>query len=100
MTRIAVLLGGLSPEREVSLVSGQACAKALREKGHDVQEIDPAEPHWPEQIKVFAPDLAFNALHGLWGEDGRIQGVLEYLRLPYTHSGVMASALAMDKQRA
>ncbi|MGX6648326.1 D-alanine--D-alanine ligase [Maricaulaceae bacterium MS644] len=98
--KIAVLLGGLSSEREVSLVSGRKCAEALRSKGHEVVEIDPAHEHWPEQIKKAAPDLAFNALHGEWGEDGRIQGVLEYLRLPYTHSGVLASALAMDKQRA
>lgn len=98
--KIAVLLGGLSSEREVSLVSGRKCAEALRSKGHEVVEIDPAGEHWPEQIKKASPDLAFNALHGEWGEDGRIQGVLEYLRLPYTHSGVLASALAMDKQRA
>lgn len=98
--RIAVLLGGLSPEREVSKISGAQVAKALRGRGHEVMEIDPAEPFWPEKLKDFAPDLAFNALHGEWGEDGRIQGVLEYMRLPYTHSGVLASALAMDKQRA
>ena len=98
--RIAVLLGGLSPEREVSLVSGRACADGLRAKGHEVHEIDPAEAYWPEKLKELAPDLAFNALHGVWGEDGRIQGVLEYMRTPYTHSGVLASALAMDKQRA
>ncbi|MGJ3231352.1 MAG: D-alanine--D-alanine ligase [Oceanicaulis sp.] len=98
--RIAVLMGGLSAEREVSLVSGRKCAAALRAKGHEVIEIDPAQEHWPDQIKQAKPDLAFNALHGEWGEDGRIQGVLEYLRLPYTHSGVLASALAMDKQRA
>jgi D-alanine-D-alanine ligase len=97
---IAMLLGGLSAERDVSLVSGRQCAKALRARGHEVVEIDPADEHWPEAIKRATPDLAFNALHGEWGEDGRIQGVLEYLRLPYTHSGVLASALAMDKQRA
>ena len=97
--RIALLLGGLSPEREVSLVSGRECATGLRAKGHEVHEVDPAEPFWVERIKELKPDLAFNALHGLWGEDGRIQGVLEYLRIPYTHSGVLASALAMDKQK-
>jgi D-alanine-D-alanine ligase len=64
-----------------------------------VVEIDPAEPQWPEAIKAFAPEVAFNALHGEWGEDGRIQGVLDYLRIPYTHSGVLASALAMDKAK-
>jgi len=98
--RIALLLGGLSPERDVSLVSGEKVAEALRARGHEVVEIDPADDDWQDQIKAAKPDLAFNALHGEWGEDGRIQGVLEYLRLPYTHSGVMASALAMDKQRA
>ena len=98
--KIAVLAGGLSPERDVSLVSGAKVAEALTRKGHDVVMIDPAEPYWPEAIKAAEPDLAFNALHGEWGEDGLIQGVLEYMRLPYTHSGVLASALAMDKQRA
>ena len=98
--RIAVLSGGLSPERDVSAVSGAQVARALRARGHEVMEIDPAQAFWPETLKEFAPDLAFNALHGEWGEDGRIQGVLEYMRLPYTHSGVLASALAMDKQRA
>ena len=98
--RIALLLGGLSPERDVSLISGEEIADALRARGHTVIAVDPADAHWPEQIKAAKPDLAFNALHGEWGEDGRIQGVLEYLRLPYTHSGVLASALAMDKQRA
>lgn len=98
--RIALLLGGLSPEREVSLVSGGKVAEALRARGHEVIEIDPSDADWPDRIKAAKPDLAFNALHGEWGEDGRVQGVLEYLRLPYTHSGVLASALAMDKQRA
>jgi D-alanine-D-alanine ligase len=100
MARVAVLLGGLSPERPVSLSTGAGMAAACRRLGHDVAEIDPAAPHWPEAIKAFAPDVALNALHGEWGEDGRIQGVLEYLRLPYTHSGVLASALAMDKAKA
>jgi len=98
--RIAVLLGGLSPEREVSLVSGAKCADALETRGHEVTRIDPSEDGWIARLETLQPDLVFNALHGEWGEDGRIQGVLEYLRLPYTHSGVTASALAMDKQRA
>jgi len=98
--KIAVLQGGLSSEREVSFASAKKCIAALKARGHDVFEIDPAQEFWPEQIKKAAPELVFNALHGAWGEDGRIQGVLEYLRLPYTHSGVLASALAMDKQRA
>ena len=100
MARVAVLLGGLSPERPVSLSSGAGVAAACRRLGHEVAEIDPQEPDWVEQIKAFAPEIAFNALHGEWGEDGRIQGVLEYLRIPYTHSGVLASAIAMDKAKA
>ncbi len=98
--RVAVLLGGRSPERDVSLVSGQKVAEALRARGHDAIAIDPADSDWQAQLISAKPDLAFNALHGEWGEDGRIQGVLEYLGIAYTHSGVMASALAMDKQRA
>ncbi|MEM8788278.1 MAG: D-alanine--D-alanine ligase [Pseudomonadota bacterium] len=98
-TRIAVLKGGPSAEREVSLVSGRECAAALRQEGFDVVEID-AGADLCAQLKDAAPDIAFNALHGRWGEDGCIQGLLEWLRIPYTHSGVMASALAMDKVRA
>ena len=97
--RVAVLLGGLSPERDVSLVSGRACAKALREKGYDVVEID-ASRDLAQQLKDANPDIVFNALHGEWGEDGMVQGVLEHFGKPYTHSGVLASALAMDKQKA
>ncbi len=97
--RVAVLLGGLSPEREVSLVSGTACAKALREEGYDVTEVD-AGRDLSEQLRKAKPDAVFNALHGRWGEDGCVQGVLELLQIPYTHSGVLASALAMHKERA
>ena len=97
--RIAVLLGGLSPERPVSLVSGKACAAALREKGHDVVEID-AGRNLYDQLVEAAPDIILNALHGEWGEDGKVQGVLEHYGKPYSHSGVLASALAMDKQLA
>jgi len=97
--RVAVLKGGLSPEREVSLVSGAACAKALREEGYDVTEID-AGRDLGEQLRNARPDAVFNALHGRWGEDGCVQGVLELLHIPYTHSGVLASALAMHKERA
>ncbi|MGE0409052.1 MAG: D-alanine--D-alanine ligase [Amphiplicatus sp.] len=96
--RIAVLKGGWSPEREVSLNSGAQCARALREAGYDVVEID-AGRDLAEQLKKAAPDAAFNALHGQWGEDGCVQGLLEVMGIPYTHSGVLASALAMDKQR-
>ena len=97
--KIAVLKGGFSPEREVSLVSGQAVAKALRRLGHEAVEIDVTRQLW-QQLEDVRPDLVFNALHGVWGEDGRVQGVLDMFGLPYTHSGVMASALAMDKNRA
>ncbi len=97
--RIAVLLGGRSPERNVSLVSGKACAKALREEGFEVIEID-AGHDLAERLHEAKPDAAFNALHGRWGEDGCVQGVLELLEIPYTHSGVLASSLAMHKQRA
>lgn len=97
--RVAVLKGGLSSEREVSLTSGGACAKALREQGYDVTEIDVAPNLW-DQLHEADPDVIFNALHGDWGEDGRVQGVLDLFGAPYTHSGVMASALAMDKHRS
>ncbi len=96
--RIAVLMGGMSPEREVSLSSGTECAKALRAEGYDVVEIDAAPNLW-EQLSIADPDIVFNALHGEWGEDGRVQGILDMFGAPYTHSGVMASALAMDKHR-
>ncbi len=98
--RVAVLKGGMSAEREVSLVSGDECAKALREAGYtDVIEVD-ADRDLVSQLVEIKPDVAFNALHGRWGEDGCVQGILEWLGIPYTHSGVLASALAMDKSRA
>ncbi len=96
---VAVLMGGWSAERDVSLVTGRECAKALVQKGYRVTEIDVTR----DLARILAelkPDVAFNALHGPWGEDGKIQGVLELLEIPYTHSGVLASALAMDKPRA
>ncbi|MDQ7019731.1 MAG: D-alanine--D-alanine ligase [Robiginitomaculum sp.] len=96
---IAVLLGGLSPEREVSLVSGKACADALRRQGWQVSEIDAGRDLAAELDRI-NPDVIFNALHGEWGEDGRVQGILDTFGKPYTHSGVAASALAMDKHRA
>jgi D-alanine-D-alanine ligase len=99
---VVVLKGGWSAEREVSLTSGHACAEALREAGYRVIEyvvtrdlralIDVLRP-----ADGSVPDVVFNALHGKWGEDGCVQGVLEILAIPYTHSGVLASALAMDK---
>ena len=96
--RVAVLMGGFSAEREVSLSTGRECAAALREAGYDVFEID-AGPDLSEVLRREAPDVVFNALHGRWGEDGCVQGLLEWLKIPYTHSGVLASALAMDKQK-
>ncbi len=98
--RVIVLLGGPSSEREVSLISGRACAQALERKGYEVHCVDTKVERWVEDVKRLAPDIVFNALHGPWGEDGRVQGVLEWLGTPYTHSGVLASALAMDKTRA
>lgn len=97
--RVAVLMGGPSAEREVSLSSGRECAQALRVAGYEVVEVD-AGPDLPMRLAEIRPDVVFNALHGRWGEDGCVQGLLEWLRIPYTHSGVLASALAMDKTRA
>lgn len=99
MKRVAVLMGGLSAEREVSLVSGAACAKALRELGYDVTEID-MQADIAAKLAVAKPDFVFNALHGRFGEDGCVQGLLEILNIPYTHSGVLASSIAMDKPMA
>ena len=96
--KVAVLMGGPSAEREVSLVSGRECARALRGEGFEVVEVD-AGPGLALRLAEIAPDVCFNALHGRWGEDGCVQGILEWLRIPYTHSGVLASALAMDKQK-
>jgi D-alanine-D-alanine ligase len=96
--RIAVLMGGRSAERDVSLSSGRGVMKALKEEGFDPVEVDPGEDLFA-QLKAAAPDAVFNALHGRFGEDGTVQGILEWIRLPYTHSGVLASALAMHKER-
>jgi D-alanine-D-alanine ligase len=96
---VAVLMGGLSSEREVSLVSGAACAKALESLGARVSAID-AGRDIAQVLAELKPQVCFNALHGEWGEDGCVQGVLETLGLPYTHSGVLASALAMDKAKS
>jgi len=93
---VALLKGGWSAERAVSLVSGAAVAKALREEGYRVSEID-VTPNIARELVALKPDVVFNALHGRWGEDGCVQGLLEILALPYSHSGVMASAVAMDK---
>ncbi len=96
---VAVLMGGLSSERSVSLRSGEACAKALEAEGFNVTRVDVARDV-AEVLARLKPDVALNALHGPGGEDGVIQGVLEILRIPYTHSGVLASALAANKEKA
>jgi D-alanine-D-alanine ligase len=96
---IAVIMGGPSVEREVSLVSGSAVERALIGLGHRVTMID-ADSTLPAQIMECEPDVVFNALHGRLGEDGCVQGLLEVLAIPYTHSGVLASALAMNKPAA
>jgi D-alanine-D-alanine ligase len=101
MMRVAVLLGGISAEREVSLRSGTQVAEALRQAGYEVLPIEVTEDLGALIAALTpAPDVVFNALHGRFGEDGTIQGVLDYLGIPYTHSGVRASALAMDKAAA
>jgi len=92
-------MGGPSAEREVSLSTGRGCIAALREAGFSVVGID-AGGELCARLRETGPDVVFNALHGRWGEDGCVQGMLEWLRLPYTHSGVLSSALAMDKERA
>ncbi|ORE96652.1 D-alanine--D-alanine ligase [Stappia sp. 22II-S9-Z10] len=99
MTHVAVLMGGQAAERPVSLATGKACADALERAGYRVTRID-AGPDLVEQLLAAAPDVVFNALHGPMGEDGVVQGILEYHKIPYTHSGVLASALAMNKDRA
>ena len=95
---VAVLMGGPSAEREVSLSSGQACAAALRDQGYMVVEVD-AGPDLVSVLTSMSADAVLNCLHGRWGEDGCVQGLLEWIRVPYSHSGVLSSALAMDKQR-
>ncbi|HAA90804.1 MAG TPA: D-alanine--D-alanine ligase, partial [Rhodospirillaceae bacterium] len=98
---VAVLMGGWSAEREVSLDSGKACAAALRECGHKVTEIDMGRDlHRLLDALEPKPDAVFNALHGRYGEDGTVQAILDILQIPYTHSGLLASAVAMDKVQA
>ncbi len=98
-THVAVLMGGLSAERAVSLNSGKACTTALESVGFRVTQVDVGRDIG-ERLRALQPDVCFNALHGRFGEDGLLQGILEYLGMPYTHSGVLASALAMHKERA
>ena len=99
-TKVALLYGGKSSEREISILSAQSTAEGLREQGFEVIEIDTAQPHYIEQLESTAPDVVFNCLHGKGGEDGCVQGVCMELGLPFTGSGVLASALAMDKGKA
>jgi D-alanine-D-alanine ligase len=95
---VAVLMGGWSAEREVSLSSGKECAAALEAEGFRVSRVD-VDRNLPATLAELKPDVCFNALHGRWGEDGCVQGLLEVMGIPYTHSGVLASSLAMDKAR-
>ena len=97
--RVVVLLGGNSSEREVSLVSGQECAKAISGSGYEVFKVD-TKGDFIKELENLKPDVVFNALHGRGGEDGAIQGVLEMLKFSYTHSGILASSVAMNKDRA
>ena len=94
---IVVLMGGLSGERKISFLTGQACSKALKKKGYKVINLD-AEGYFVEKLKRLKPKIVFNALHGKYGEDGFVQSILESLKIPYTHSGVLSSSLAMDKE--
>ena len=93
---VAVLMGGWNSEREVSLRSGEASYEALIKLGYKATKIDFSRKIF-EQLQAVKPDIIFNALHGQYGEDGRIQGVLDILEIPYTHSGIVASAICMDK---
>ena len=93
---IVILLGGISGEREISFLTGRSCAKALKKKGYRVKEID-AKGNFVQKIKKINPKAVFNALHGRYGEDGFVQSILESIKIPYTHSGVISSSLAMDK---
>ena len=94
--RAVVLMGGISAERAISLITGKACSLALKKKGYKVFQVD-AKGNFSKKIKILKPNFIFNALHGKFGEDGFIQKILENLKIPYTHSGVISSSIAMDK---
>ena len=94
---VVVLMGGLSGERKISFLTGKACSQALKKKGYNVINLD-AKGYFSEKLKKLKPKIVFNALHGKFGEDGFVQSLLENLKIPYTHSGVLASSLAMDKE--
>ncbi|MEI7884311.1 MAG: D-alanine--D-alanine ligase [Clostridia bacterium] len=95
--KIVVLLGGISPEKEISLKSGNAVFQAVENLGYEAIKINPADKNWMEKLISFSPDMVFIALHGIFGEDGRMQALLEFLDIPYTGCGVLTSAIAMDK---
>jgi D-alanine-D-alanine ligase len=94
---IVVLVGGLSRERKISFLTGKACSKALKKLGYKITELD-ATGYIVDKLKKIKPTVVFNALHGKYGEDGFIQSMLETLKIPYTHSGVLSSSIAMDKE--
>ena len=95
--KVVVLMGGLSGERKISFLTGKACSEALRKKGYKVTNLD-GKGYFTKKLKRLKPDIVFNALHGKYGEDGFVQSILEAMKIPYTHSGVIASSLAMDKE--
>ncbi len=99
--KIAVLMGGLSSERKISLLTGREVVSSLKKLGYVVQSVLVSSDllGWVQQLQSFKPDVVFNALHGKYGEDGCVQGILNFLHIPYTHSGVLASALGMDKEQ-
>ena len=90
-------MGGLSGERKISFLTGKACSKALKKKRYKVINLD-AKGYFVEELKKLKPKIVFNALHGKYGADGFVQSILESLKIPYTHSGVLSSSLAMDKE--
>ena len=94
---IVVLVGGLSGERKISFLTGKACSRALKKKGYKVKEVD-AKGYFVDKLKKLKPKMVLNALHGRYGEDGFVQCILESIKIPYTHSGVLSSSLAMDKE--
>jgi D-alanine-D-alanine ligase len=94
--RAVVLMGGISAERAISLITGKACSLALKKRGYKVFQVD-AKGNFSKKIKILKPNFIFNALHGKFGEDGFVQKILENLKIPYTHSGVISSSIAMDK---
>ena len=94
---VAVLMGGLSNERKISFLTGAACSRALKKKGYKVINID-TKTEFVEKLKKIKPKMIFNALHGKYGEDGYVQSILEFLKIPYTHSGIVSSSLAMNKE--